>query len=259
MLRLIYVIIMRIGSIMYFVPKMRKYARHPEIYTEEDCHELAKVMIRKVAKTARITTKVYDAENLPSEGGFVLFSNHQSKFDALGIMEALPRPCRVLMDLKRSKMPLANEYVALVRGKRLDKSNIRQQVTCFREISEEVADGKVYLVFPEGGYVKGQTNRMGVFHGGCFRTAVRAKAPIVPVALVDLYKTFGRNSLRKVSCQVYFLPAIPYEEYQHMTSAALAGRVQADIAQKIREVTGEDVMPASSDTGVNLQNISMGA
>lgn len=246
MLRFIYVIIMRIGSIIHFVPKMRKYARHPERYTEEDCHALAKIMIRKVAKTARTTTSVYGVENLPAEGGYILFSNHQSKFDALGIMEAHPRPCRVLMDLQRSKMPIANEYVDLVRGKRLDKTNIRQQVVCFREISEEVAQGKVYLIFPEGGYVKGQTNVMHTFHGGCFRTALRAKCPVVPVALVDSWKSFGRNSLKKVHTQVHFLPPIPYEAYADMSTVALAQTVQAQIGEKIKSVTGEDAMPADT-------------
>lgn len=247
MLRLIYVVIMRIFSIMYFVPKMRKYARHPEKYSEEDCHELAKIMIRKVAKTSRITTDVYGLEHLPAEQGYLLCPNHQSKFDALGIMNEHPRPCRVLMDLKRSKLPLANEYVALVRGKRLDKSNIRQQVKCFREIAEEVADGKVYLIFPEGGYVKGQTNVMGTFHGGCLRTAFNAKCPVVPVALVDFWKTFGRNSLKKVHTEVYFLPPIPYEAYHGMTTAALADLVQTRIAEKISAVTGEQVMPVKTE------------
>lgn len=243
MLRLIYVIIMRIGSIIHFVPKMRKYARHPERYSEEDCHELARIMIRKVAKTARVHASVYGTEHLPSQGGYVLFSNHQSKFDSLSITDAMERPCRVLMDLKRSKLPLANEYVALVRGKRLDRSNLRQQVTCFREITEEVAGGKVYLIFPEGGYVKGQTNVMQEFHGGSFRTAMKAQAPVVPVALVDFYKTFGPNSLRRVDTALYFLPPILPEEYEGMTTLSLARLVQGRIAQKIKDVTGEDVLP----------------
>ncbi len=247
MLRLIYVIIMRIGSIIHFVPKMRKYARHPERYSEEDCHELAKVMIRKVAKTARIQATVYGTEHLPAEGGYVLFSNHQSKFDALSITEAMDRPCRVLMDLKRSKMPLANEYVALVRGKRLDRNNLRQQVTCFREITEEVASGKIYLIFPEGGYVKHQTNVMQEFHGGSFRTAMKAQVPVVPVALVDFYKTFGRNSLKRVATEVHFLPPILPEEYQGLTTLALARTVQGKIGQKIKEATGEDAHPVSSE------------
>ncbi len=256
MLRFIYVIIMRIGSIIHFVPKMKKYAKHPERYSEEDCHELAGIMIRKVAKTSRITTRVCGLENLPREGGYILFSNHQSKFDALGIMEGHPKPCRVLMDLQRSKMPLANEYVALVRGKRLDKANIRQQVTCFKEISEEVSAGKVYLIFPEAGYVKGQTNQMHAFHSGCFRTAVRAKCPVVPVALVDSYKTFGRNSLRRVEVQIYFLPPIPYETYQGMTTAQLTAMTQKTIADKIAEVTGESVLPRENDDVLRTQKIS---
>ena len=247
MLRLIYVVIMRIFSIMYFVPKMRKYARHPEKYSEKDCHELAKIMIRKVAKTSRITTRVYGLEHLPEDQGYLLCPNHQSKFDALGIMNEHPRPCRVLMDLKRSKLPLANEYVALVRGKRLDKNNIRQQVKCFREIAEEVASGKVYLIFPEGGYVKGQTNVMGTFHGGCLRAAMNAQSPVVPVALVDFWKTFGRNSLKKVETEVYFLPPIPYDEYHGMNTSSLANLVQRRIAEKITEVTGEHVMPMTAD------------
>lgn len=259
MLRLIYVVIMRIGSIIHFVPKMRAYARHPEKYSEEDCHKLAGIMIRKVAKTARITTTVHGLENLPSEGGFVLFSNHQSKFDALGIMEALPRPCRVLMDLKRSKMPLANEYVALVRGKRLDRSNIRSQVICFREISEEVAAGKCYLIFPEGGYVKGQTNVMGTFHSGCFRTAIKAKAPIVPVVLVDFWKTFGRDSLKKVHTEVYFLPPLTYETYAHMTTTALCGLVQERIAAQLEAVTGEQVMKVAEEDRKDDQHMAVGA
>ena len=243
MLRLIYVIIMRIGSILHFVPKMRKYARNPERYSEKDCHELAKIMIRKVAKTARIYAKVYGVEHLPGEGGYVLFSNHQSKFDALSITEAMPRPCRVLMDLQRSKMPLANEYVALVRGKRLDRKNLRQQVACFREITEEVADGKVYLIFPEGGYSRHQTNVMQEFHGGSFRTVMKANAPVVPVALVDFYKTFGRNSLRRVETEVHFLPPVLPEEYEGMTTLSLARLVQQRIGDKIGEITGEDVLP----------------
>ncbi len=249
MLRLIYVIVMRIGSIIYFVPKMRKYARHPERYSEEDCHELSRVMIRKVAKTARITRELHGLEHIPEQGGFVLYANHQSKFDALGIMEALPRPCRVLMDMKRSKMPLANEYVALLKGKRLDRTQLRQQVNCFREISAEVADGKAYLIFPEGGYVKGQTNLMTPFHGGCFRAAVRAKAPIIPIALVDYYKTFGRNSLRKVHVSLYFLPPIPYEVYEGMSTMEISRMVQEKIGDKIHEVTGENVMPLPSEDG----------
>ncbi len=241
MFRFYYTIVMRIGSIIHFVPKMRKYAKHPETYSEEDCHELAKIMIAKVAKTARTTTSAYGLENLPAEGGYVLFSNHQGKYDALGIMAAMPRPCRVLMNLQRSKMPIANEYVMLVRGKRIDSNSPRQQVTCLREIGEEVKNGSVYLIFPEGGYRKDQDNRMNPFHSGCMRSALLSERPIVPVALIDSFKPFTQKNLKPVHTQVHFLKPIPHEEYRDLRPAALAALLQERIAAHMKEVLGESV------------------
>ncbi len=241
MFRFYYTIVMRIGSIIYFVPKMRKYARHPERYSEEDCHALAKIMIAKVAKTARATTSYYGLENLPEDGGYIMYANHQGKYDALGIMWGLPRSCRVLMNLKRSKMPIANEFVALVRGKRIDHRNIRQQVRCIDEIGDEVRDGKIYLIFPEGGYRKDQDNYMNPFRSGCIRSAIRSERPIVPVALIDSFKPFGIKGLSPVHTQVYFLEPIPYEAYRDMTKREIADMLQARIAAKMEAVLGEPV------------------
>ena len=242
MLRFVYVIFMRIGSILHFVPKMRWYARHRDRYSEEDCHALTQDMMHRVAKTARTSTDAYGTENLPPEGGYILFSNHQGKYDALGILLNHPRPCRILMDKKRSEMPIANELIDLVQGKRLDKSDIRQQVTCIREIAAEVRDGKVYLIFPEGGYAKDQTNRMADFHGGCFRAAIQSACPIVPVALIDSYKPFGGKTgnrpFTRVHTEVHFLPPIPYEAYRGMSSASISRMVQARIADCMEERLG---------------------
>ncbi len=249
MFRFYYTIVMRIPSIIRFVPKMRRYVKHPERYSEEDCHALCKVMIAKVAKTARTTTSYYGMENLPAEGGYILYANHQGKYDALGIMWGLPRPCRVLMDAKRSKMPIANEYVSLVRGKRIDRGSVRQQVKCINEIGEEVRDGKVYLIFPEGGYRKDQNNVMNPFHSGCMRSAMLSGSPIVPVALIDSYKPFGSKGLSAVHTEVHFLPPIPHEEYAHCTAAEMAGMVQARIAERMEEVLGYSVWSEREDKG----------
>ncbi len=254
MFRFYYTIVMRIGSIIHFVPKMRRYAKHPEQYSEEDCLALAKVMIAKVAKTARTTTSVYGLENLPDDGGYVLFANHQGKYDALGIMAALPRPCRVLMNLQRSKMPIANEFVSLVRGKRIDHRSPRQQVTCLREIAEEVKEGAVYLIFPEGGYRKHQDNRLNRFHSGCMRSATRSERPIVPVALIDSFKPFTQKNMKKVHTQVHFLPPIHHEEFRDLRPAELAELVQARIAAHMESVLGVPVWdPDAPCTGGEVQ------
>ena len=72
------------------------------------------------------------------------------------------------------------------------------------------------------------------FMAGSFKCAVRAKAPIVPVAIIDSYKAFGINSLRKVRTQVHFLEPIFYEEYAGMKTTEIADLVKARIAEKIQ-------------------------
>lgn len=249
MFRFYYTIVMRIGSIIHFVPKMRKYAKHPERYSEEDCHELCKIMIAKVAKTARVTTSYYGLENLPQDGGYIMYANHQGKYDALGIMWGHPHPCRVLMNLQRSKMPIANEFISLVRGKRLDHTDLRQQVRCINEIGEEVKAGKVYLIFPEGGYRKEQDNYMNQFRSGCIRSSIKSGRPIVPVALIDSYKPFGIKGLKAVHTQVHFLPPIPHEEFGHLTSAEIAHLLQDRIAAHMESVLGYPVWKDGENAG----------
>lgn len=234
MLRFIYVIIMRIFSIIHFCPKMAYYGNHPEKYSNEECHALAQDVIRRVKKTTRITTEVYGTENLPSDGGYILFSNHQGKYDALGIVHAHERPVSVLMDSKRSKLPIADQFVTLLRGKRIDKGNPRQQIKVLNEIANEVKEGRIYLVFPQGGYEKNQKNDVGEFKYGCFISAYKAKCPIVPVAIIDSYKCFSENNLRPVTTKVIFLPPIPYEDYSPDKAPVTCDKVQNIIDIEIK-------------------------
>ena len=235
MLRFIYVIVLRIFSIMYFVPKMAYYAKHPEKYSEEDCYRLAQGVMERVRKTARTTTEYVGTENLPQEGGYMLAANHQSKYDGLGILLGHEKPCSVLMDKKRSNMLITKQFVDLIRGKRLDRQSPRAQIRTLTEMAEEIRAGRKFLVFPEGGYGKKRDNSLAEFKYGCFTTALRAECTIVPVAIIDCWKTFSVNSLRKVKTKVIYLAPIPYEEYKDLKAKALAELVKRRIAEAIEK------------------------
>ena len=102
----------------------------------------------------------------------------------------------------------------MVGGKRLCLHDLRQAARVIREVSKEVEYGRKYIIFPAGGYSHRNGNHVDVFKAGSFKSAMRAKAPIVPVALVDSWKVFDLWSLRKVNTQVYYLKPIPYEGYE---------------------------------------------
>lgn len=232
MVRLGYVILISLPFVLYYLCKAHYIVRHEEKYTEEKRYRIAQRCISIMMRNGRIETESFGQEHLPEEGGYVMYSNHQGKYDTLGIMHSHPKPCTIVMDAYRSKLPIADTFIDLVKGSRLDKTDMRKQMQTMMKISGEVKDGRRYIVFPEGGYDNNR-NELQDFMAGAFKCAVKAKAPIVPVAIIDSYKPFGINSLRKVKTQVHFLEPLYFDDYGEMTTPEIARVVKERIAETI--------------------------
>lgn len=234
MIRFYYIILASIFLIFYFVPLMNHYIKHPEKYDEYKCYRLAQKIVNIVKRKGRIHTHVTGKENLPKEGGYIMYANHQGKYDALGIISAHDKPCSVVIDSVTASKPIAKQIIDLVRGARFVKNDLRQQGTEIIRIIKEVKAGRKYLIFPEAGYVDNR-NELIEFHAGSFKMALKAGCPIIPVALVDSFKPFGINSLKKVKTQLHFLEPIPYEEYKDMNTQQISTLVKERIRTKIQE------------------------
>lgn len=233
MLRFIYVIAGNLHR-AWMIPTMGYYARHDEKYSEEFRYQYDLKVIRKMMKTGRIRTNAYGQENLPVEGGYVMFSNHQGKYDALGIMHTHKKPCSVVMDDARSHGPLVKQFIDLVKGKRMKLNDLRQAAGIIKEVSQEVKQGRKFIIFPAGGYKHRNGNSVDLFKPGCFKSAMRAKAPVVPVAIVDSWKVFDLWSLRRIRTQVYYLQPLYYEEYKNMKSVEVCDLIYQRICQAVK-------------------------
>lgn len=236
MLRFILTILKNLPAMFYMLPRMEYMALHDEKYSEEQRYRYALLVIKKIKRAAKIYTKGYGTEKLPKEGGYILYPNHQGKYDALGIMWTHPRPCTVVMDDAKSHTIVTRQVLDLIGGKRLKKDDIRQSVKVIMECAKETAEGRVFILFPEGGYNHNR-NHVQDFKAGSFKAAIKAKAPIVPVALVDSYKPFELWGIGRVVTQVHYLDPIYYEEYKDMQSSEIAQIVTKRIKAKIKEVT----------------------
>ena len=235
MLRLVWVIGISLPFIIYYFFRLVYVEQHPDKYTEEDRYIIGRHMIDSAMRNSFIQTRAYGTEHLPPEGGYLMYPNHQGKFDVLGIIHSHDKPCTIVIDEKRSHLPFANEVTRLLKGARLDRTDMRAQVNCIMQIADEVKNGRRYILFPEGGYTFNE-NHLQEFHAGAFKCALKAKCPIVPVALVDSYKPFGTPGLHPVVTQVHFLKPIPYEEYKDCTTKDIALMVKNAIQQKLDEL-----------------------
>lgn len=234
MLRFILVVLANVKRGPYLIPKMRKMFKHPERYSEQVRYAFAQKLIDYMKSSGKIKTEVYGTENLPLEGGYVMFPNHQGKYDALGIIYAHKQPCSFVMDKAKSYSFLVKELVDMLGAKRLELDNVRQNLTVINEITEEVKQGKKYILFSEGGYDKNR-NKVQQFKPGSFKCSVRSKTPIVPVALIDSYKPFNSLELGPVTTKVIFLPAIYYDEYKDMKTPEIAKMVRERIIARMSD------------------------
>lgn len=235
MLRFVYVIVMNIFRIFYYVPKMSYYAKHPEKYSEEDRYALAQKLVNIVIKGSRVETEYEGRENLPQTGGYIMFSNHQGRYDPLGIIAGHEKPCSFLIDKRRADQFLGKQFSALLDGISIDKESVKDQMRAMRALANGAKEGRTYLVFPEGIYYKNQGNRTGEFKQGCFICATHAKCPVVPVTVVDSYKVYGINSLKKVKTKVIFHAPIYYDYYKGLSVRELSDSVKNVIDRELEK------------------------
>lgn len=235
MFRFFYIVLLNLFRAPYLLPRLIYMAKHVDRYTPEKRYKRVKAVIKIINRTGGIRVKTYGKENLPAEGGYIMYSNHQGKYDALAIVYSHEKLCGVVMDEARSHAPITSQVLDLVGGKRLKKDDIRQAAQVIAEIAEEAKTGKRFLIFPEGGYFHNH-NVVKEFKPGCFKSSLRSRTPVVPVVLIDSYKAFEGFRLGIVTTQVHFLPPIYYEEYKDMKTVELAELVRQRIVDKIDEV-----------------------
>lgn len=232
-----------IGRNIFILPgiiqRMKRLAA-PEVYNEEEAYTYVKWVVDTMWRTGHIRTEGFGMENLPKEGGYMLYPNHQGKYDAYGIVSQHELPCSVVMDQAKSHGLFIGEIIDLLRGKRMDIHDTRQAMTVILEMTKEVAEGRRFILFPEGGYAKDQKNVMGEFKPGCFKISLKSKTPIVPVAIWDSYKVFNSWQIKPVKTQVHFLKPIPYEEFQGMKTQEIAEMVKARIQKKLDELAKQE-------------------
>ena len=125
-------------------------------------------------------------ENLPQEGAAILTGNHGGllPFDAaMAVVDVLlhsdpPRLLRAIVDRWAGQLPWINVFYA----------RVGQVIGTRENFAELLDDGQMVLVFPEGteGIRKTVTQRYRLqrFRVGFIEQALRARAPIVPVAFI---------------------------------------------------------------------------
>ena len=218
--------------------KLCHYAKHTEKYPEEEKWAHIQYIMQLAINGGNIELHVTGLENFPKEGGFMLYGNHQGMFDVLAVGASCDTPLAAVFKKELSNIFFLKEVIACTKSFAMDRDDVRQSMEVIMNVTKEVQNGRHYLIFPEGTRSK-KGNEMLEFHSGSFKCALKAKCPIIPIAIIDSYKVLDQKGCKPVTVQIHYLDPIPYEEYQGMKTMELSALVKGRIQEAIDKYSNQ--------------------
>lgn len=128
--------------------------------------------------------RIVGLENLPSQGGYLVVSNHISWIDGIVILWMMPRNVRFVVDGSNFGSGFA-KWMAAAFDTILMLANPKSIARALKSAREALKDGDVVGLFPEGTITR--TGQLQAFKPGMRKILQGNDAPIVPVYLDGMW------------------------------------------------------------------------
>ena len=164
--------------------------------------------------------RIEGKENIPTDGTYVVCSNHKSLMDPPMLGVCLPFPVRFMAKEELFRNKLFGGILRAVGAFPIKRG--KSDVGALRSAMKMLANGENVAIFPEGTRSKGDTMRRG--KQGAVLIASKAGVHILPVGIEGEYKLFHKLTFRigkVVSLEDYFDRKINGDELQELTDKTI--------------------------------------
>ena len=143
-----------------------------------------------------VKLRVEGTDNIQRHRAAVYAVNHTSNVEPPILFETLhelfPR-VRVLYKAELRKLPILVRAWDLAGFVPLERGNREQSLPAIDRAAQALREGNSFLIFPEG--TRSRTGALLPFKKGGFIMAIRAQAPVVPVAIAGAHDAMHKGSL----------------------------------------------------------------
>jgi 1-acyl-sn-glycerol-3-phosphate acyltransferase len=201
-------------------------------------HEkLTNVIAWCVLKVCNIKVETTGLEKIPQNERFFLVCNHRSFYEIVALRVVLKKYGFVFISKPENfDIPFVSKIAKRLRFMPIDRENPRNAMkTLLKAIDFIKKDEGSVAVFPEG--TRSRDGKLGEFHDGVFKIAIKSGAPVLVTSVVGSEKVKGNMPFKKTEVYLDFLDCFHAQAGEN--SHDLAEKSRALIENKIFEREGK--------------------
>jgi 1-acyl-sn-glycerol-3-phosphate acyltransferase len=191
-----------------------------------------------------IRVSVQGADQIRPDRAAVYAVNHASNVEPPILFSALsplfPR-LRILYKAELRKLPILTRAFDIAGFVPLQRGNRDQSLPAIEGAAAALRDGNSFLIFPEG--TRSRTGQLLPFKKGGFVMALKAQAPVVPVAIKGARDAMRKGSpwLQPVLVEVVFGEPVPTVGLDLDDRDGLVATVRGEVERLLRDRPDEVV------------------
>jgi 1-acyl-sn-glycerol-3-phosphate acyltransferase len=190
---------------------------------------LFKLMSRMVPRLAGIRVDVVGRDRIDPAATYVYVINHVNIFDMFVIYQAIPGYVRSLELVDHFSWPIFGPFITAAGQIPVDPNDARVTAKGLKRAVEMLEKGDSLAVLAEG--ARTLDGSVGRFYPGAFRLAIKAKVPVVPMAIRGGRAVSRRGDwrVRPGRIEVAFGDPMPTDGLAVKDAIALADRCRAAV------------------------------
>lgn len=190
---------------------------------------------RLICWCAGVRVTVSGQHNLTVGHPYIFAANHQSQFDIFALQGYLGFDFRWMAKKELFAIPVFGAGMRAAGYISVDRSRGRRALESLNEAAQKINAGTSVIIFPEG--TRSADGSLHPFKSGAMVLAIKARVPIVPVAILGTHQVLAKGKLLSCPGQVTIRIGQPIDSTQFKLTdkQALATQLQQEVASLMAE------------------------
>ena len=200
---------------------------------------VARVWARTLLAVSGVRVRVEGLEQIEPSASYIFISNHLSYMDTPVVLAHIPVQFRFLAKRGLFQIPFLGQHLSRAGHIPVPREDPRAAVKVMQTAADTIRRKKIsLLIFPEGG--RSHDGQLQPFKEGASYIAIRAGAPVVPLAIIGTREVlpFGSGVVQSADVTLRILKPIDTEQLTLKDRGALTDELRSLVANELEQQAG---------------------